>query len=318
MKDFIKEKVREGLNKNILGVEVTRPNNVLYIMNGVSGGGKSTKAKELVKSGVIHSTDDLIEATGDYRGFFEKMKETNNFSPLHKMHQQNLSNAKKSIDVKITPVVIDNTNLKPSEPRDYVLYALNSGYSDDNIKFVNIGTGGLSVEELAKRNTHSVPYDKIKQMVDTYNSVGPLTLEKVLNIKSLNEVKIKNILYSAVVLDPESHKKLINLINDFFILDDWKILAHHMTITFGKGLPDNLKNRLGDKVTLKAIEFGQSDKAIAVKVEGFPSDNIIPHITIAVNTGIGAKPVDSNSITNWVPLKEPINLTGTITEIKNN
>jgi hypothetical protein len=42
--------------------------------------------------------------------------------------------------------------------------------------------------------------------------------------------------------------------------------------------------------------------AMAVKVEGYPSNNAIPHITVAVNPN-GGKPVMSNDITKWQPVK---------------
>jgi hypothetical protein len=47
-------------------------------------------------------------------------------------------------------------------------------------------------------------------------------------------------------------------------------------------------------------ELGISDKAIAVKVSGYQSNNAIPHITLFVNP-ITGKPVDSNYIVNWEP-----------------
>jgi len=62
MKDTIKNILREGTLKNSLGVTVTRPNQTLIVMRGIPGSGKSTKAKELVGEGTIHSTDDLIES----------------------------------------------------------------------------------------------------------------------------------------------------------------------------------------------------------------------------------------------------------------
>jgi hypothetical protein len=42
--------------------------------------------------------------------------------------------------------------------------------------------------------------------------------------------------------------------------------------------------------------------AIAVKVNGYESVNVIPHITVAINPD-GGKPVMSNNITNWVNVK---------------
>jgi hypothetical protein len=89
-----------------------------------------------------------------------------------------------------------------------------------------------------------------------------------------------------------------------------------MTINFGKGLPERFKSDLGKQKTIKAIEIGISEMAIAVKVSGYYSDNKIPHITIAINPN-GGKPVMSNNITDWKSLDgSPIELHGTVTEQK--
>ena len=130
----------------------------------------------------------------------------------------------------------------------------------------------------------------------------------------------EKILYSAVVLNEESHGKLVNEFNSI-IPNDWKIFAHHMTIVFGQGLPRDMEKYLGMKVKLVATEFGLSDKVMAVKVEGFHSKNDKPHITLAVDVESGGKPFHSNQITDWKPLsnvigKSEIVLEGTVEEIK--
>ena len=89
-----------------------------------------------------------------------------------------------------------------------------------------------------------------------------------------------------------------------------------MTINFGKGLPEEMKGDINSIKRIKATEIGVSDMAIAVKVEGYHSDNNIPHITIAVNVANGGKPVMSNKITNWQTLDKPIELSGVIEEKK--
>jgi len=133
------------------------------------------------------------------------------------------------------------------------------------------------------------------------------------------------VLYSAVVLDEKSHDELLAKFKDS-IPEGWKTFAHHMTIVFGKGLPEDLKGDLGKSVELTVTELGKSDKAMAVKVEGYPPDkkafkstNKIPHITLAVNTLEGGKPVMSNQITNWSPVEnfkvEEFKVTGTVTEV---
>lgn len=303
-----KEMLRENLNVNALGVQVSRPDQVLIIMRGISGGGKSTKAKSLVGEGVIHSTDDLIEATGDYRDFFEEMKKTNNFVNLSRMHSKNLSLAKKSMQEGISPVVIDNTNLRANEAKAYVKFALELGYADKNIEIVDIGTGGLTTEALAARNSHGVPLEKIEQMAKVHKSVGPLTVKKILESKDM--YPDSDILYSAVVLDEKSRSRLLAAFGSV-LPEGWTPIAHHMTISFGKSVPN--KEDLGKTVQLKVTELGKSDMAIAVRVDGYPSKNEIPHITLGVNPE-GGKPVMSNLITDWKPVKE-VKLSGVVTNI---
>jgi len=313
-KNVIRNKVREALGSvNSIGVAITKPNQELIVMRGVSGAGKSTRAREVVGEGAIHSTDDLWEATGDYLGAFKKMNETGDWSAHGKMHNLNFTNAKASMETGVSPVVIDNTNLKASDAKAYVKAALELGYSDVNIKVEDVGTNGLTVEVLAERNTHGVPLDKIKKMVNVHKSVGTLTVKKIMEASGgKNRPKV---LYSAVVLDENSKTKLLTALKHL-IPEGWALFAHHMTIVFAKGLPDDLKGDLGETVTLRATEIGISDMAIAVKVDGYFTTNDIPHITLAANTEAGGKPFMSNKITNWKPLGSYVSLTGVVTEIR--
>ena len=313
MKNNIRRILRENINKNYLGFEITKPSNVLYIMTGIPGAGKSTKSKELVGNGKIFSTDDRIENAGDYKDFFDIMKKNKNFSALSKMHELNYNLASKAMIKGVNPIIIDNTNLSPSEPKKYVEKALSLGYADSNIKFIDVGTGGASAEELADRNTHGVPLESIKSMIQKYNSHKPLTLEKVLNAKPMGGKKSK--MFASLVLDKQSANKLVEAVKQY-IPEGWKIFAHHMTINFGKGLPEDMKGDINSIKTIKATEIGVSDMAIAVKVEGYHSDNEIPHVTVAVNTAEGGKPVMSNQITNWQKLDNYINLSGVVEEKK--
>lgn len=131
-------------------------------------------------------------------------------------------------------------------------------------------------------------------------------------------------LYASVVLDDNSRKELLKSVTKF-IPEGWKVIGHHMTIYYGKeSIIKNEVPELIDKVTqdiknnvtadIKVIGIGLSDKAIAVKVEGYPSKNEIPHITIAVNEAEGGKPVMSNNITNWFGYGGDLNLSGKVVE----
>ena len=127
------------------------------------------------------------------------------------------------------------------------------------------------------------------------------------------EGKEDRVLYSAVVLSKDSHNKLLEVFADL-IPEGWRDYAHHMTIVFGKGLPEDQQQYLDQEVTLYATDIGIGDNAIAVKVDGYPTTNKIPHITIAVSPE--GKPSMSNQIENWQPLGYDLPLKGTVTEIK--
>jgi hypothetical protein len=296
------------MKKNVLNIDITRPTQRLFVMRGIPGAGKSTMAKSLMGDGVIHSTDDVIEANGDYRAFFARLIESGDFSDLSRMHSKNLSNAIKSMKDGITPVVVDNTNIKANEAKAYIVAALEMGFDDKNIEIHDVGTRDLTAEQLAESNTHGVPLDKIQMMIQSHKSVGPLTVKKILDSKDM--YKQSNVLYSCVLLDGQSKGTLLDKVG-IWIPKDWTVVMHHMTICLGE-MKD--KTDLGKEVVLTVTKLGLSDMALAVQVEGFASKNNIPHITIAINPD-GGKPVMSNEITKWQDLKSFM-IKGVVTEIK--
>lgn len=124
---------------------------------------------------------------------------------------------------------------------------------------------------------------------------------------------MSKISYSAVVLDDKSRDKLIKTFGKT-IPEDWESLAHHMTINLGEIEPEYEKY-VGFPVRLKVDDFAMDDKVAAIGVSGFPTKNVKPHVTLAVNRQGGGKPMMSNELTDWKPIKRPIILTGRVEEI---
>lgn len=273
----------------------------IYILRGLSGAGKSTKAKSLVgTNGIIHSTDDVIASKYDYGEFFKNiLPKTPNL--LGTMHRENLENFKSSIQSGFDTIIVDNTNIDISDAKPYVIAAIMSGIRQEDIQFVDIGTNGLSAEELFQRNLHGVPLDVIRQKINVYETMPLFNFKNVLKSKSRGKLG-----YSAVFLDSDSRRKLSK-----FHIEGWNYHNTHMTIVFGQNLPNDAE--LGEEVELMATHLGSTDKAIAVKVNGFHSNNSNPHVTISVNPD-GGKPVMSNEIIDWNPIDE-ITLTGTVIEV---
>lgn len=122
--------------------------------------------------------------------------------------------------------------------------------------------------------------------------------------------------YTALVLDKESHQRLVKRFIHL-IPKEWEIIAHHMTVNMGpitKGPLD--KSRLGEDAELTVVSVAADDKVMAVGVTSdVASKNAQKHITVAVNRGNGGKPFMSNKLKEWEPLAEPFDLFGKITEV---
>lgn len=131
--------------------------------------------------------------------------------------------------------------------------------------------------------------------------------------------------YSAVVLDETSIERLLKRL-EVLIPKNWTLISDldpdipdrtlHMTISTGP-IPDHLEKYLGLNIGLWVEDYGIENGVFAVGVSGMESKNEKPHITIAINKGVGAKPVDSNKIKNWKKLKRPLKVKGKIKEIQN-
>lgn len=131
------------------------------------------------------------------------------------------------------------------------------------------------------------------------------------NTMTMDQNKKPAINYSAVVLDDKSREKLLT---KFHIPEGWEKICRHMIINIGNIKPE-LEHYLGLKVGINVEAIGISDKAMAIKISGFPTEDTTPHITLAINTTEGGKPADSNLITNWQAINHPFRITGIVTEV---
>jgi len=132
----------------------------------------------------------------------------------------------------------------------------------------------------------------------------------------LTEEPVKKVSYSAVVLDNGSYTKLIQVFTPM-IPEGWEIIAHHMTIKMGSladGSQEKRDLKSGKPIELNVIDYAIDGLVMAVGVEGYPSTNAKPHITIAVNRNAGGKPFLSNKLTDWKPLGFSLTLTGRVSE----
>ena len=123
----------------------------------------------------------------------------------------------------------------------------------------------------------------------------------------------KYISYTAIILLPEARILLLKKLNEIIPVP-WEIHCDHMTINMGEASEGPAVEFLGKKVSLKAVAYAISEKALAVEVETeVPSKNKIKHITIA--TSATGRPGDSNDLTNWKHIPEFF-LYGTVEEVE--
>jgi predicted kinase len=135
----------------------------LYIMRGLPGSGKSTKAKELAgKLGKIFSTDDYFMQDGEYRFDAARLPEN---------HRRNLDDSTMAMRRGTGTVVIDNTNIEPWHFEKYVEAGRLYGYEVEFVEFDPRNYSDSKIRELASRNTHRVPETAIRAMKDKWVAI---------------------------------------------------------------------------------------------------------------------------------------------------
>lgn len=134
---------------------------LMIIMRGLPGSGKSTLANIFVRTlgrGKICSTDDkFICSDGVYR-FESKF--------LPEAHEVNLKDAIKALSLGISPVIVDNTNIRKWEFERYESIAKTAGYK---VTYMTPATPwAWDVDECFKRCTHGVPKEAIARMAERF------------------------------------------------------------------------------------------------------------------------------------------------------
>jgi hypothetical protein len=143
-------------------------NGTVWIMRGLPGSGKSTRAAAIAAAAapdeaVIHSTDTQFvdPATGVY---------TFDAARLPEAHAANLAAFERSLDERVPCVVIDNTNIQPWHYEKYVLSAWRAGYRVREEVVGDVSADGALAEAYAARNVHGVPADKIAAMASAWQA----------------------------------------------------------------------------------------------------------------------------------------------------
>lgn len=142
---------------------------IVYIMRGLPGSGKTTKAKELAgEQGAVVSADDFFMVDGEYK--FDPSK-------IGQAHGACFRRAIEHLSFTGLPhpkvLVVDNTNISNIEIAPYVLLAQAHGW-DHKIVTLHTTKVGI-VAECVKRNTHGVPVERVTAMFEQLLTELPAT-----------------------------------------------------------------------------------------------------------------------------------------------
>ncbi|XP_027692126.1 NEDD4-binding protein 2 isoform X2 [Vombatus ursinus] len=139
----------------------------LVLLRGLPGSGKSFLARKLLEenpNGIILSSDDFFYKNGQYQ--FDG-------NLLGEAHEWNQKRAKEALEKKVSPVIIDNTNLQAWEMKPYIILSQKYKYK---IHFREPDTWWkFKPKELARRNIHGVTKEKIARMMEHYERYVSVT-----------------------------------------------------------------------------------------------------------------------------------------------
>lgn len=166
---------------------------IMILMRGCPGSGKSYLAEGLIMS-YRGKPKDYVFSTDDY--FMKKNGYYFQPSQLTEAHQWNQTRVLKKVREGVSPVIVDNTNTQLWEMTVYASLAINHGYL---IEILEPDTPWFfKLNELAKRNKHGVPRDKLEIMLDRY--------ERGISVDDL--IKSTGANYSKLPPQPAEHSLL--------------------------------------------------------------------------------------------------------------
>lgn len=153
---------------------------LFVILRGPPGSGKSTLARKILFDCTketnfenhIFSTDDYFIKNGVYTYDVRKLSEG---------HMWNQRRVIAALHKATNPIIVDNTNMCMWEMRSYATFAVENAYLLEVLEPCT--SWCFNARELSYKNTHGVPRDKIRDMIDRYEK--NISAYKLLCIYSL-------------------------------------------------------------------------------------------------------------------------------------
>lgn len=175
-----------------------RGTKVMYIPRGLPGCGKSTFCRKMTEillglkgitilcdpekatqEGFLHLYQNYILSTDDYFtivGEDGHLKYKFNPSKVRQAHEYNKARAENSARLGISPLFIDNTNIKKIEFEPYIKIATNYGYKVVVVEPEHFYTSGNPWQQWIKdpqvlfeqRNPKNIPLEALQRMAVSY------------------------------------------------------------------------------------------------------------------------------------------------------
>ena len=131
----------------------------LVLVRGLPGSGKTTFAKSISKA--VFSADDLFERSGKYKFDPTRLAEAHNDCQSRVVQALQLARD----NPEQSTIVVANTFVQRWEIQPYLNFA--SDFKCE-VFVIDLFDGGLSDEQLEKRNQHGVPVQTISAMRNRY------------------------------------------------------------------------------------------------------------------------------------------------------
>ena len=139
----------------------------IVIMRGVSGSGKSTKAKEIIKETIKDGCFTSITCSADQ--FFIDPKSGRYEFDARKLgiaHTFCRAKVEAAVELGANLIVVDNTNTQKWEFEPYINIAEANDYECEEVMVGTLDEADLKV--YANRNKHGVPLESIRKMAKRF------------------------------------------------------------------------------------------------------------------------------------------------------
>lgn len=137
-------------------------------MRGVSGAGKTTEAKKLVKEFMETNPEGLYHICSADKFFINPVSGKYEFDPkkIGSAHVWCKGAAHAALEMGADLVIVDNTNTQEWEYAPYREMAERFNYDFETVVVGDLDENSLKL--YANRNTHGVPLEAIKRMANRF------------------------------------------------------------------------------------------------------------------------------------------------------